>query len=118
MAEVLRCADRWGREVILYEDTWYDKILVDHPEVADELDVVELTLTNPDRVTFDTGHDTGENFCRFAVLRYPYDSLYLKVVVRFDERDDFARGVVISVYPTRDYSQGSERMKWHRQGRR
>jgi hypothetical protein len=34
VAELLRCADRWHREVVLFEDTWYDKIVADHAEVA------------------------------------------------------------------------------------
>ena len=118
MAEVLRCADRWGREVVLYEDTWYDKILVDHPEMADGLDAIETVLTNPDRVNFDAMHNTGENFYRYGVLRYSHDSFYLKVVVRFEVRDGRMRGIVISAYPTRHHGQGDERMKWHRQGRR
>ena len=118
MAEFLRCVDRWGREVVLYEDTWYDKILSVHPEVSGQLDPVEQTVAYPDRVNFDAAHDNGENYYRFGVLPYPYDGMYLKIVVRFETRDGETTGIVISAYPTRTYGRGGEQMKWHRRERR
>ena len=97
MAEVLRCADRWGREITVDDDVWYDKILVIHHEMDSQLDAVERALVDPDRVNHDARHSRGENYYRLGVLEHPNDIDYLKVVVRFDE-DDLGRqfGTVVS----------------------
>lgn len=118
MAELLRCADRWGREVVLYEDTWYDKILVDHPIMDGQLDAVEQSLSNPDRVNYDAKYGSGENYYLYDVLQYPIEGFYLKVVVRFETHEGVSMGTVISAYPTRGYGRAGERMKWHARGRR
>lgn len=79
--------DRWGRTIILREGIWYQKILHRHPELDGPVRAVELTIDDPDRVTFDATHEGGENYYRHAVFSYPLDADYLKVVVRFGERD-------------------------------
>lgn len=84
MAEVLRCADRWGREVVLYDDTWYDKIVADHAEVANRLDAIDEVLARPDRVNFDALVSSGENFYGLGYFEYPLERRYLKVVVRYE----------------------------------
>lgn len=118
MAELLRCADMCGREVVLDDDTWYDKIVADHPPMDGQLDAVEAALVDPDRVNYDAQHATGENFYRLGVIPYPFDGYYLKVVVRYETREGVSMGTVISAYPTRDYGQARERMKWHRRRQR
>lgn len=118
MAELLRCADRWGREVVLYDDTWYDKILVDHPIMDGQLGAVEQSLSDPDRVNYDAQYGSGENYYLYGVLQYPTDVFYLKVVVRYETREGVSMGIVISAYPTRNYGRVGERVNWHGRGRR
>ena len=110
--------DLWGRDVVLYDDTWYDKIVAQHPPMDGQLDAVEEAIIRPDRVNFDAQHATGENYYRYGVLPYPFSTFYLKVVVRFQIREGTSMGTVISAYPSRDYGRSGERVKWHRRGQR
>lgn len=116
MAEILRCQDRWGRIVILHDDTWYEKILMDHAEVPDNPSMVEEVIQDPDRVNFDALSPNGENFYRRRVLQHPYDMDYLKVVVRFavTESSSEAIGTVVSAYSSVHYRKAGERHKWSR----
>jgi hypothetical protein len=112
--DLLRCADRFGRTVILRADIWYDKILVDHPEMAQSLDAIEETLMNPDRVTFDATYANGENFYRRRVLRHPFDLDFLKVVVRYVQLGDQDVGDVISAFSVPHSRKPGERFRWNR----
>ena len=78
VAEVLRCADRWGREIILHEDTWYDKIVGDHADMVDRFDAIIAVLANPERVNFDATYSTGENFYGRDYSNHPFGVDYLK----------------------------------------
>ena len=114
MAVVLRCADRWGREVVLFEDTWYDKIVVFHANMAGKVDAVEAVLANPERVNFDAKYPGGENFYARGHLEYPDDTDYLKVVVRYETGGTIEVGTIVSAYAASDYRKRGERYKWHR----
>jgi hypothetical protein len=114
VAEVLRCADRWGREIVLYEDTWYDKIVVFHGYMANKLDAIIAVLASPDRVNLDALHPGGENFYGRGYLDYPEDHYYLKVVVRYERTGNHQVGTIVSAYAAPDYRKRGERFKWHR----
>ena len=114
MVEVLRCADRWGREVVLYDDTWYDKIVVFHGYMANKLEAIASVLATPDRVNFDALNPNGENFYGRGYLDYPDDLDYLKVVVRYERIDSHDVGTIVSAYAAPDYRKRGERFKWHR----
>ena len=114
MDELLRCADRFGRTVVLRADIWYDKVLSDHPEMAQSLEAVEITLTDPDRVNFDAIYRNGENFYRRGVLQHPHDIDYLKVVVRYERIGDELIGDVISAFVAPHYRKPGERFRWNR----
>jgi hypothetical protein len=51
--QVLRCKDRWGREIILQEATWRQHILLEHAELIGNEAGVQLTLTDPTYVMHD-----------------------------------------------------------------
>jgi hypothetical protein len=112
--ELLHCVDRFGRNVVLRSDIWYDKILSDHPEMAQSLDAVETVLIDPDRVNSDANHPNGENFYRLGVLQHPFATRYLKVVVRYFHSGDTLIGEVISVYAVSHYRKPGERFRWNR----
>ena len=114
MAELLRCVDRWYREVVLFEDTWYDKVMVQRPALAPYLSRIEGVLRNPDVVTLDIDHPGGENFYRLAALPAPFHRAYLKVCVRFGAtEDDFGAGVIVTTFPTFRIKQG-ETTRWRK----
>lgn len=99
---------------MLHDDTWYDKIVADHAEVADRLDAIVDVLARPDRVNFDALQSSGENFYGPGYFEYPYQRRYLKVVVRYEMVGGQEVGTVVSAYPARDYRKRGERYKWHR----
>jgi hypothetical protein len=97
---LLRCVDRWYREVVLFEDTWYDKIVVDHAWLVSYLNRLEGVLHNPDCVTFDADHPRGENFYGASVLQPQHGGSLLKICVRYrpaDDERDF--GIIVTAYP-------------------
>lgn len=114
MAELRRCVDRWYREVVLFEDTWYDKIMVQRPVLAPHLSRIDGVLRNPDVVTFDIDHRGGENFYRLATLPAPFDDAFLKVCVRFRETDeDLEIGIIVTMFPTFRIKR-REAIRWRR----
>ncbi len=78
------------------------------------MSLVERVLTDPDRVNFDAIHQDGENFYRRGVLQHPYDYDFVKVVVRYDDREGAPVDTVISVYTTSHFRRAGERHKWSR----
>lgn len=96
------CADRLGREIVLYEDTWYDHILVDHPRMANRVDALEQTITRPDRITRDRFIPERECYYRTGILPPPDKRYYLKVVIEFVGvgPDGIERGIVVTAYPS------------------
>ncbi len=67
---------------------------------------VELTLTSPDKITYDKSFPNRECFYRTGTPLNP--ATLLKVVVEFSSE---GTGSVITAYPTRLISQ-KERQKW------
>lgn len=97
---LLSCTDRFGREIVLYEDTWYDHILDDHAEMAGQTDELERTIAHAERVTQDQSFADRQCYYRKGNLPWPYDRDHLKVVVELDPVG-FAgplRGVVVTAY--------------------
>lgn len=114
MAEILRRTDRWGRDIVLHEVTWYDKIASKHVEVDGQIDAIMATLMEPDRVNYDSIYPDGENYYRLAIRSPPYHRIYLKVVVRFQRIDNQLIGKGITAYPSPYSAARGERHKWHR----
>ena len=105
--ETLRCRDPLGREIVLMDDVWYGKVLNKRPELHTTLDIVELTLTDPEAICDDKQFDNRECYYRQAILPPPHGWSFLKVVVQFAGRG----GTVVTVYP--DYGvHPLERCTW------
>jgi hypothetical protein len=107
--ETLRCQDPWGREIVLLDAHWYGKILIDHPELADALDAVEQTLTDPELVNYDKAYENREVYYRRTSLPAPYGWSLVKVIVEFagDEGEVITAFVAYNVNP-------DERFRWAR----
>jgi hypothetical protein len=112
--DVLRVEDRWRRSIGLPEENWTGKILLDHGELEGNEESVEVTLADPDLVTFDRDHADREVFYRRRALPPPDDGAYLKVCVAFrtTARGDRV-GRVVTAYATDGVKPG-EQTKWTR----
>ena len=88
--------DRWGRDIRLHEDVWYDHIVPGHRALGDHEAFVAKVLTNPYRVTHDALHDNRE--CFYRQRTHPsYPELFLKVCVEFESEHN---GLVITAFLT------------------
>lgn len=93
--------DRWGREIVLDEDTWHHHIIPGHHNLRGYDDAVAKVLTNPYRVMHDAWHETRENFYRPRT--HPlHPDLFLKVCVEFANDEPDSAGTVITAYLTPD----------------
>ena len=107
MRETLRCQDRWERDLVLTDERWYGKILLDHPELTDALRAVRSTLTDPEFVNYDKSRDGVENYYRSVIVPPPFGRRLLKICVLFDGAD----GLVLTAYPVYNVNPGEPR-KW------
>ncbi len=113
MAEMLRCVDLWGRDIVLYEDIWENHVIVDHSIMDGYETFIESVLGSPDVVTHDSKYPNGENYYQAGALPPPDDRQFLKVCVRFESDPLTGKrvGIVVTTFPTFIVKR-SERIKW------
>lgn len=113
MAEVLRCVDRWGREVTLTDTQWLGHILPTHGELRGQLAAIRATIITPTTVRTDARHVHGENFYLLGALAAPFDRTYLKVCVRYTHlvRSALWSGEIVTAYSAASLKRG-EVQKW------
>jgi hypothetical protein len=99
--------DRWGRDFVLYEDTWYNHILSRHFVLHHHEAAVAAVLTRPFRVTHDAVHPLRECFYRPDALP-EHPELLLKVCV---ELTSSFGGFVVTAFLTPKY-QEDEVQRW------
>ena len=94
-------ADRRGREVVLHEDTWYEHILGNHPEMMGSESAVADAIQGAEHVKIDRFAANRRCYYRRGLLHAPYHHDYLKVVVAFypPDAEGVVRGNVVSAYP-------------------
>jgi hypothetical protein len=88
MPVVLECVDYLGRRDLLTDTTWYDHILIEHPELRCNEQSAELALVCPHQVNRDKDYTEREVFYRRGALPPPDKNDHLEVVVRYRETDD------------------------------
>ena len=93
MADVFRCIDPCGREIVLTQERWLNHVVARRAEFLDQEDVVRATLTNPDLVNHDRQHPLREVFYRASPLSYPFGGLLVRVIVEF-----YATGEVVTAH--------------------
>jgi hypothetical protein len=105
------CADRFGREVVLHEDTWYDHVLLERHILDGRLDAVEAAIVRAEHVTNDRNDPNRRCYYRSGELPPPDHDDYLKVVVEFGPRgsDGIVRGTVVTAFPTTQVTMGEKR---------
>jgi hypothetical protein len=87
--------DRWQRDIILYEDTWFDHILTGHEELRHHEAAVAKVLEKPYRVMHDVSEPNRE--CFYAQIRPSFPDVFVKVCVELDSED---AGVVVGAFLT------------------
>jgi hypothetical protein len=88
MANVIR---RWkdlsSQTIVLYDARRHQHILMFCPEMAENIDAIELALTDPDCVMKDADFDDRRNYYRLGAFSTPPDGqTYSKVCVDFPKR--------------------------------
>jgi hypothetical protein len=103
--------DPLGRTVVLYEDTWYDHICVEHPNLRDQIHLVQATIEHPEGIYFDAAYVERESYYRPMWLAKR--RTLLKVSVEFEAPDEYDQlvGTVVTAYPTASVKQG-ESHRW------
>ena len=111
MADVLRCTDRWGREIVLTDECWNGHILPDRAILRGLESRLEVVLTDPYRVRRDATNPSRECFYRHRTLP-GMPRLFLKVVVEF--RPIGPNGVLdgsdITAFPTNHFKTGEQQI--------
>ena len=92
----LRCADRFHREIVLYQDRWYDHIMADHRELSGREAAVLATLEQPDAIRRDRFRIDRERYYRQGDS--PRRQRYVKVVVEFIDTPFGLAGTVITAF--------------------
>ena len=114
MPDILRVRDRWRRLVVLPEENWTGKILLDHAELVGNEASVRLALVDPDQVTHDRDYADREVFYRRGALPPPDDRDFLKVCVAYRTlADGTILGRVVTAFATNRVKPG-ETTKWMR----
>lgn len=93
---LLRCADRFNREIVLYQDRWYDHIMSDHQELSGREAAVLATLEHPHAIRRDRFRADRECYYRRGDL--PRRHRYVKVVVEFVDTPFGIVGTVITAF--------------------
>lgn len=102
MADLLRCTDYQGREVVLSEEWWNEHVVTVRPYLQGRHESVCLVLATPYRICRDAGHASRLCFYRPHVLPGRYHHLYFKVVVEYRRTgpDSLLVGSVVTAFPT------------------
>jgi hypothetical protein len=87
--------DRWHRDIVLYEDTWFGHIVAGHEEFHHREAVVAKVLTKPYRVTYDVMYESRE--CFYAQIIPPFPGTFVKICVQFVSDHE---GLVVSTFLT------------------
>lgn len=87
--------DRWQRDIILYEDTWFDHIIFGHPELRHFESAVAKVLEKPYRVMHDAV--IADRECYYAQIRQVFPGVLIKVCVEFPPDD---LGFVVTAFLT------------------
>ena len=98
--------DRWQRDIVMYEDMWFDHILPGHKDLRGHVAVVAKVLEKPYRVTRGATEEDRECFCAQILPVFP--GVFVKVCVAFvSDRE----GVVVSAFLAGNIRSGEEQ-RW------
>lgn len=113
MADLLRCFDVHGRNVILTAECWQFHILPGRTVLAGQEQQIRVVLAAPTRIMRDATHHDRECFYRLGALPGDLANHYFKVVVEFEGAGPGggSTGYVVTAYPT-DRIKRKEQQLW------
>ncbi|HZQ07885.1 MAG TPA: hypothetical protein VFD70_14975 [Anaerolineae bacterium] len=114
---IFEVRDYEGARVLLGTAEWKKKILsrapIGHPEVADYLDEIQTTISDPDVVFESTKRADARLFYKLNAGKREYADKHLVIVVKYVEEQKERVGYVSTVYLARGlYARG--RIVWQR----
>ena len=91
---------------MLHEDTWLDHICVEHPNLHDQIHLVQATTEHFERIWYDAAFAERESYDRPVWLAKR--RTLMNVSVEFDAPDEYDQivGTVVTAYPTASVKQG------------
>lgn len=117
MKSIFQISDYNGTLVTLGEREWEEKIIsaapIGHPEVADYLDDLQVTISLPDIVFASNIRADTHIFCRLNVGRGKYQGKHLTIVVKYVHESKGLRGYVSTAYLVRALSM-NRRIVWQK----
>jgi len=98
--------DRWQRDIVLYEDSWFDHIVPGHEDLRHHEAAVAKAVEKPYRVMHDALEERRE--CFYAQILPTFPGVFVKVCVEFvSERE----GVVVSAFLSSNF-RANEAQRW------
>lgn len=113
MPVLFRAIDaRDGTEVVCDKANWEKHITSEHPEMADQMDVVKRAIENPFCIYQTTAHIRRQAFYRPSELPPPFDRGFVRIIVEYNSSRLFGRkGRVCTAFHTSSAKRG-EVMIW------
>ena len=108
MTVQFECLDYEGVPVSCDSDVWRGHILRTRPHMAGCEQDVQRAIAEPVWVYPDRTHHNRKAFYGILVEQWPPRLSYLKVVVRYGERDGQGHGWVVTAYTRRSIQEGGE----------
>ncbi len=114
---IFEIQDYSGTRVVLGAKEWNNKIISDapigHPEVADYVDTIRLTIGEPDIVFESTTRSDTRLLYKLNAGRDEYQGKHLVIVVKYVQETDALRGYVSTAYLARGLYAGGK-ILWQR----
>jgi hypothetical protein len=103
--------DPLGRTVVLYADSWYGHVCVEHPNLHDQIHLAQTAIDHPEHIRLDASFAERESYYRPVWLAKR--RTLLKVSIEFDAPDEYDQivGTVVTAFPTTIVKQGESR-RW------
>ena len=101
MAVHFECLDYQGVRITCEAEAWFGHILRARPHMRGREPEVQRAIAEPLQVYLDRNHDNRKAFYGVLVEQSPPRLSYLKVVVRYGERDGEPHGWVVTAYARR-----------------
>ncbi len=82
---VIDCFDRDGIRVVCDDDTWYNHIEAEHPEMKGCEAIVNAAVNNPYEIYQDRSDISKKVIYKPFVLPEPFHTYYLRVVIEYKQ---------------------------------
>jgi len=83
---MFECKDKDGIAVVCSDDTWYNHIVAEHPEMKGCEAYVKAAIEKPYQIYQDGRNPRIRNIYQPFILPKPYNQYYLRVAVKYRQR--------------------------------